>query len=499
MNVKELLKGLGDLGPEGLELIRAALGRARLSEFLKEGWHVFHPTTPLIWGWHLDAICDHLEAVSRRDIDRLVINCPPGLAKSLGTAVYWPSWVWLDEPGHQWLFVTHSMKLTLRDAVRARELISSSWYQHTFEPDWAFKDDQGLKSYYSNTAQGARISVSVGSGTTGLRGDTIVIDDPLDADDRFSRSAREAVIEYYDGTLKSRFNNQATGAIVLIMQRLHDEDLAGHLLKQGGWTHLNLLNEYEPDKVFTTPIGWRDPRSEPGELLFPQVLSEKVTAELKRNPEIYSTQYQQSPIAGEGNIWERTWWKFWVRGKLSQEQHESGRYVFLPEKFDRLVQSWDMTFGSKRKGASYVTGQVWGVKGAKAYLLDQIRDRMDYVEMKEAIREMSSRWPQAHIKLLEAKALGPAIKADLDQTLGGFIDVNPRDDKVARASAVSELLVGGDIAVPDPSKVDWVPAFLHECTLFPNAANDDQVDTTSQFLNYHKQNRHRGKVRVARV
>jgi hypothetical protein len=216
------------------ELQKRRAPACSLKKFTEEAWHVVEPGVGYVGNWHADAICEHLEAVSRGQIRKLLINVPPGTAKSTFCCVMWPAWTWTFRPEWRALFATYSDALSLRDAAKTRLLLESDWYRQTFAPAWELARDTNAKGYFQNTRLGFRFSTSVGGAGTGLRGDAIVIDDPLNAPDAKSKAEREAVKFWWDQGFANRLNNMATGSRVIIMQRLHEEDLSGTYSSRAG-------------------------------------------------------------------------------------------------------------------------------------------------------------------------------------------------------------------------------------------------------------------------
>jgi len=244
-------------------------------------------------------------------------------------------------------------------------------------------------------------------------------------------------------------------------------------------------------------IGWKDPRKKPGELLWPARITAKDTAVLKGPHGVgsyaYAAQYQQRPTPAEGGTFKRHWFRFWrpaegpalppVTVELHNGKIHEAIVVKLPEKFDSLRQSWDMAFVSTAT-SSFVVGQVWASLQADAFLLDQDRDRREFTETLEAVKRVSTAWPEATRKVVEAKANGPAVISALRSSVGSLIpfDPNKYGSKEARAVAVSPRVEGGNVYLPHPSLAPWVLDFIEECCAFPNSANNDQVDTMSQAL-----------------
>lgn len=484
----------GDYRAEHVRTSDADRAVLSLAEFVRQGWHVLEGDADLHWNWHLDAKCEHLEAILRGDVRRLALNEPPGHMKSLVVAVFWPAWMWLRKPGWRAIFSSYAMDLAVRDSVRCRDLIESDWYQTTFRPNWRLSSSQNVKSWFNNTAGGSRFSTSVGSRATGFRGDCVVVDDPLNATDAGSKLAREAAIRWWDRTMSSRLNDPRTGSRVIVMQRLHEEDLTGHVLAKGGYEHLCLMTEFEPERRCSTSIGWSDPREERGELLFPSLFNRQVVDEAKVDlgSDGFAGQHQQRPAAAEGSIFKRRWWRFWLPAGVKAPPvtvllddgtlHEC-ETVVLPENFDEVAQSWDMTF-KDTTGSDFVCGGVWGRLKAERFLLDAVHDRLSFTATCRALVRMHESWPQARRILVEDKANGPAVISQLKSTVPGLIAIEPEGGKIARANAVSPLCEAGNVILPHPKLMKWVDSMITETADFPFSAHDDWVDMATQILNH---------------
>lgn len=450
-----------------------------LSEFIRRGWHEVEPAMPFMPNWHIDAISEHLEAASRGQITKLVISIAPGHAKSIIVAVMWPAWVWTWNPHWRSIFASHDMTLSMRDSVRARALMESDWYRKEFAPQWKFTVDQNVKSYYRNTNKGERIALSVGGGT-GFRGNAVVVDDPVKVADRFSETAMATAIDWWDKTMSSRFNDQSKGVRVIIAQRTVVNDLTGHVLAAGGYQHLCLPSEYDPKRRAITSLGIADKRSKPGELLFPTLFPQAVLDQAKKDLGSidYSAQHQQLPVPMSGGIFQREWF-------------EKNFYTTLPVVFQEIIDSWDMSF-KDTKSADYVVGQRWGRVGADLYLLRERRGQMNYPTTRKEVKEFSRaptigygssvQHPPANLKLVEDKANGPAIIADLRAEIPGLVAVEPDGSKEARAAAVSPMCEAGNVHLPDPAIWPEVNEWLDEICTFPKGIHDDRVDTFTQAL-----------------
>src|SRR5712692_1392795 len=229
--------------------VRAEKARRSLHEFVVQGWRVLEPDTPFVDGIHVRAICEHLQAVSEGRIRDLIINIPPGHAKSLLTAVFWPAWVWIDHSEARWLFSSYREPLATRDSVKCRRLIESEWYQERWGDRYQLTGDQNQKQRFENDRTGYRVVVPMSSGT-GERGDYVVVDDPHSVDQAQSDAERTSAVDWWNGSMSTRLNDFATGHKIVIQQRLHESDLTGDLLARGGYQLLCLRS----CATITTPM-----------------------------------------------------------------------------------------------------------------------------------------------------------------------------------------------------------------------------------------------------
>src|SRR5216684_4907237 len=278
--------------------------------FAKAAWPVIEPGTPLLWNWHLDVICDHLQAVFERRIKRLAITLAPGHAKSSFISVLFPAWCWTNDAHSRWLCASYSLDLAVRDNKNRRDLIESEWYQERYGNLFKLSSSQNVKGFFENNKRGYSMATAVRSSGTGKRASHLLIDDPNNA--MAGLADIEATIEWFGKTWMSRLNDQENGPMIVVGQRLHEQDLIGHILTLGGWEHLNLPEEYEPGRESETSLGPYDIRTEEGELLWPEKFPHPVLDKLKRGlgPLHYSAQYQQSPIPAGGYVYrerDRRW------------------------------------------------------------------------------------------------------------------------------------------------------------------------------------------------
>jgi predicted phage terminase large subunit-like protein len=461
-----------------------------LREFVRQAWVIVEPSTPFVPGFHIDAIIDHLEAVTRGEIRNLLINVPPRHMKSLLVSVFWPAWEWIRWPERRWLYSAYAASLSIRDSVKFRRLIESPWYQARWGDRFDLTSDQNTKVRVDNSRSGYRIATSVGGSATGEGGDRIICDDPHNVQEVESDSVRKGTLDWWAVVMSTRVNDPKTTAMVVVMQRCHQQDLSGHLLEQGGWEHLCLPGEYE-GPTCATSIGFSDPRTTIGELLWKERFGPKEIEDLKRSLGSYAAagQLQQRPSPLGGGIFKRHWWRYWqppganlppVVVQLPDGTYQSIPAIYRPQRVEQ-IESWDCSF-KDLVTSDYVVGQVWGRLGAYYFLGDQVRDRMDCPTTVKAVRELSQRYPGSLAKLIEDKANGSAVIQMLKHEIEGILAVNPEGGKVPRAMAVSPLIEAGNVYLPHPLYAPWVNDFIEECAAFPNGAHDDQVDAMTQAL-----------------
>jgi predicted phage terminase large subunit-like protein len=440
-----------------------------LRDYAKRAWPWVEPD-PLIWNWHLDCYSEHLEAVSNGQITKLAMNVPPGCSKSLFVSVLWPTWEWTRRPEGRWFFASYDQTLSTRDSVKCRNLIASRWYQQRWGHVFSLQGDQNQKTYYETSKQGWRLATTPRGHGTGQHPDRVVVDDPLSADDASSEAERRSVATWWSQTMATRGAARGVRS-VLIMQRLHEEDLTAEVLKEGGWTHIVLPMRYEPKRMMTTPLGWNDPRTKPGELLAPKQYPLRLVEDLEKRLKEYGTagQLQQRPSPAGGGVIKDEWWQ---------------TYTDAPKDFDQVICSWDLAMKNV-EDADYSVGLVIGRKGALLYVLDCIRERMDAPQQLKQIKALANRWPSAAAKLIEDKANGPAVIQLLRLEVPGIIAVKAdasTGGKQARLMAVSPLIEARQVYLP--KGIGWADDLRSEASAFPLGAHDDMLDALSQGLSW---------------
>lgn len=460
--------------------------------FVRLAWPILEPATPFIDNWHIDCLCDHLQAVSDGKLKHLIINVPPGSSKSLVTSVMWPAYHWTRFPADRFLTASYTDVLSIRDALKSRRLIQSTWYQEIWGELFRMTGDQNAKSRYENDKTGYRIATHVG-GATGERAKIRILDDPHNIEEAESDTIRESTINWVRTTWAEREADTKTGGDVVVMQRLNERDVSGFLLNEvGGYTHVMIPMRFEAQRRFVTNL-WEDPRTTEGQLLCPARWDDEDVALKEKRLGSYATagQLQQRPAPELGGILKRHWFRYWqhpgdtyppVKVKLPDGTYDDIHPVDLPWAFDRCLQSWDMTFKGS-VGTDYVVGQQWAKKGADCFLIDQSREHRDFPETLEEVRHFHLKHKRyAGQIIIEDKANGPAIIATLKREIPGIIPHPGNDDKVARAHAHSYLVESGNVYLPHPQIAPWVDPFIEECCVYDNGAHDDQVIAWSQAM-----------------
>jgi predicted phage terminase large subunit-like protein len=488
----ELLKDDAGASLPPLSRIQSELAKRSLAEFVKKSWHVLEQSEPLQWGWHLDAICDHVQALLEGRIPKrkLLINVPPGSMKSRIVSVCAPAWYWINNPWWRAIFASANPRVTIRDSVYCRQLIESAWYQESFKPDWTFAADQNAKSLYYTTRGGLRMAVSVNAAITGDRAHALFWDDLLDAKDaqHVSRQKRESVNWWYDIAYANRLANPSTGVICGICQRLHEDDPAGHVLKSGEYEHLNIPQLYEPPKPAkdappdapppakpTTAIGWQDPREVPGALMFPARFSSRYLRSEKRRlgTSMFEAQHQQRPSPLGGKIFRKEWWRFYRKpqGWQTMPREELLRALGI----ERVATGWDTAL-TKDRANDYTSATTIGQGAARYLVLGHLLERMEFPVVERAIIQQWTRWG-AHGVPIEGG--GSASGKAVIQTLATKSRVPALEvaniAKEVRAARVSPTVEAGLVYLPEDEP--WVEGFIASLAAFPKGEHDDDVDS----------------------
>lgn len=486
-----------------------------LSEFMKQAWRVISPRRPLQWNWHHDAINEHLEAITWGYLRYFMLNAPPRNTKSSGVSVFWQPWEWLHKPELSTFSITGVSRLAMRDAVHSRTIMQSEWYQRRWGHRFKLVGDQNVKTYYANNVGGFRKALSLDSDVVGEGGDRLSIDDPIDLRQTDNAAELQRVNKIWDESLFSRVNDPRQSAKIIVMQRVHDNDLCGHVKDQHDWTVLKLPTEFEAQHrcrtfffkddvryvkndetgkrerviVKTRKVAWTDPRAHEGELLWPDRFDAKEVATLKmQGAYTFAAQQQQRPISRQGSIIKRRWLRYYEQDLAKP----------LP-KITEIILSIDPALKAKQKSDFWVM-HAWGIRAQLShyFLLNGDRGRFEYTDaLRRAeglVTWLKTMYPKAAIvTLIENTAAGPEAVADLRDKVPGVVPQNVDTDKERRLRIVSPAFESGNVWVPgvaladgsdyDPGRTPvWVQHLVDELVSFPMADHDDQVDTTTQAI-----------------
>src|SRR6516164_4688284 len=449
-----------------------AVLRQDFATFVSRCFYDLNPQTELVTNWHLRVIAAKLAAVREGKIRRLIINLPPRHLKSLMASIAFPAWCLGHNPSAQILCVSYAQDLADKLARDCRSIMMRPWYRRIFLTRLA-PHRQAVQEFIT-TRQGYRLATSTGGVLTGRGADFILIDDPLKPEDALSKALRQACNEWFVHTLYSRLNDKRSGAIVIIMQRLHEDDLVGHVLAQEPWEVLSFPAIAEADEVHRIETMWgpRRFRRRQGEALHPEREPLETLDRIRRTLGEYNFagQYQQSPAPLGGGLVKAEWFK---RYRDSE----------LPERFERIVQSWD-TANKPTELSDFSVCTTWGIKAKHLFLLGLFRRRLDYPALKRAVREQQSLF-NANEVLIEDKASGTQLIQELiSENCHGVTRYEPTCDKIMRLHAQTALIENGFVHIPETPP--WLSEYLHEMTVFPNGKHDDQVDSTAQFLDWFK-------------
>ena len=484
-----------------------------LAEFVRHAWRVIEPGQPYVHGWHIDFICAHLEAITDEVVldngelyNRLLVNVPPGTMKSLLIGVFWPAWEWGPRkmPHMRYVCAAHSQDLAIRDGLRMRRLVTSDWYQAHWGDIVKLTGDQNQKTKFENTATGFRQATAAGS-ITGARGDRVIIDDPHSVDGANSDQQRNSTLTWFLEAVPTRVNNPDRSAIVVVMQRLHEEDVSGVILSRGlGYDHIMLPMRYDPARAYATKLGYADPREEEGELLFPERFPIEVVERDEKAMGPYATagQFQQQPEPRGGGIIKDHWWQLWDKPE------------YPPIEF--IVASLDTAYTTKAEN-DFSALTVWGVFSAssegqatravdrygrsmeirtsyqsealgpvpKVMLMYAWQVKLELHELAEKVAATCSRMRVDRL-LIENKAAGHSVAQEIRRLFGAEAFAvqmyDPKTlDKTARLYSVQHIFAEGMVYAPDK---DWAEQVIRQCSVFPKGKNDDLVDTVSMSLNH---------------
>ena len=462
-----------------------------LRDFVKIAWPLAYPGSPLVWNWHLDLILDHYQAAWRGEIRELVVNLPPGGSKSSLTCVMFPVWGWIRRPADSWIFAAYGQKLVRRDAYTALDLIQSAWFQARWGDRFAVPKNPAV-DLIENDKTGWRLGCTPGGEVTGFHANFQITDDP-NKPEELTKVGLASVKDWKARTMGTRWRRPpAINSDILIMQRLHCDDLSQQMIDRGA-VHICIPASFDPGRRTVTTWG-ADPRTKQGELMDPVRLPQTLIESTRRllGPINAAAQLDQSPVPEGGAVFKRDWLQFWSTVRQGSYAVTPGASESLivgkPAVVDQTIDSWDCAFKDEET-SDFVAGQTWKRVGASFYLFDQVHDRLDFPATVRAVLALATR-SKAPTKLIEDKANGTAVVATLTKKVSGIVAVDPQGGKHARANATAGMWEAKNVFLPDPAMpgYEWVLDFIVELMSFPRAKHDDRVDAMSQALLYLQEN-----------
>jgi predicted phage terminase large subunit-like protein len=442
--------------------------RRDLVMFIERVFASLNPSTRYLDNFHIHMIAAALERVRRGECRRLIINVPPRSLKSVMASIAFPAWVLGHDPASELLCVSYGQELADKLARDCRFIMQQPWYQRLF-PRTALSQARSAVHDFETTAGGGRLAASVGGPVTGRGGQIVIIDDPVKPQDALSDVERKRANDWFSNTLLSRLNDQQTGAIIIVMQRLHEDDFVGHVMSLDDWEVLSFPAIAQVDEIHgvQTPYGRYTHVRRAGEALHPAREPLVALKALRRGmgAEHFAAQYLQSPTPPGGGIIRAEWFR---------------RYDAPPPEFDRHIQSWD-TASKVDETNDYSVCTIWGVKGGDYYLLNVWRKKVEYPALKAAVIELSGHYHHPTI-LIEDKGAGMPLAQELRSEGITVTPYVPKGHKQFRMAGQSALVEAGRVWLP--REAHWLGEFEHECVMFPKGRHDDQVDSMSQALDH---------------
>lgn len=438
--------------------------------FVKQAFKVLEPETQFIFNWHIKYLCDALQKEAERiargepkDKD-LIINIPPRFMKSLIVTVFFNAWAWTKHPSLKFICASYSADLASEHSVMTRNVINSEWYQRLWGKNYYLKESR--QAAYTNDKMGKRIAVGFGGSATGKGCDILIIDDPLNPKGAYSDLDRETANRDYSATFYNRLNNSKVGIRIIIMQRLHANDLTGFLLKNMAKYYRHICLPFEKSKHIKPPelsekykndVLWYDK--------FPPAMIDVFRE--NTSDRIWAGQYGQAPTLEGSRIWESSWFKIW---------HEAE----VPINHQGYIFSWDTAFKDKAK-SDFSSCAIWAILSSGYLLVEIVKKRLKFPDLKTTNKFLHDKYRPVTI-LIEDKASGQSLIDELERETEircPIVPMQPNQNKVLRAELVSPTLKQGKVWYITG---DWVKDFKEEVENFPNGDHDDQIDSVSQFL-----------------
>jgi predicted phage terminase large subunit-like protein len=449
-----------------------------LEAYLQAIWFVIEPEKPYVGGWHVGAICRHVEAVYRRQIRNLLVTIPPRMTKSVIMSVAFPTWAWTKDPTMRFLTASYSSDLSMDLAVTSRRVIRSEFYQKRWGHKVVLTGDQNVKSHYENTKRGYRIATSVGGTVTGRGGDINILDDPHNLDLIQSDTVRGSDKRWYRQVWRNRLNDAKRGCRIVIMQRGHEDDLAADLIRSGEFVHLNLPNEFVSKKRCVTSIGWKDPRTVDGELLCEARFGRaESNAQRESDNSQYYTQYQQNPIPPDGTLFKTD------AGTVKILESVPADTVFVSE-----CRGWDRAATAPKPGRrpDWTAGVRMGKTTDGRFIIRDVQRFQKEPHNTDGEMQSTARLDGRGVKIREEQdpgAAGKTLVAHNERRLFAGFDYAPTPrttDKPTHWRPFMRQWNSGNVWLV---RGEWNDAFVNEMRAAPNGAHDDQLDSASTSFN----------------
>ena len=464
---------------ERLKIVSGALklrAETKLASFIRQAWHVIEPGTEYLHNWHIDAICEFLQAVDAGQVTRLLINCPPRYMKSIAVSVMWPAWSWIAKPMSRWMFASYAGNLSTQHSVDRRTVIQSDWYQSRWADKYQLTSDQNVKTEYQNDKQGRMFATSFKGVATGKGGNRLVFDDPQDPTGVESDTQRETSTNTFRRKLSTRLNNKKVDAIVVVSQRLGEKDISGVCIEQG-YTHLNLSAEDSPGKVISAPSGKEFVRDASG-LLWPEREGPKEIAQAKvqLGPYGYAGQYQQSPTPYGGGRFKSAWFRYYTRtedgyrltrGSNSWTVKDDDCYRFA-------IMDPAGTDPKQNKKACYTVLLVWAIApSGDMILLHVYREQVETPEVADAAVRVCRQWEVEWIGI-EKDGIGLGVVQHVRRKGIAVRAIKARGSKEARSDVAEIQMSAGMIHFP--REAPFLFELEKELLAFPAGEFLDQAD-----------------------
>lgn len=471
-----------------------------LKSFLHNAFSILNPSCDFLWNWHIEYLCDVLEQVAKGEIKRVLINIPPRYLKSVICSVAFPSWLIGIDPTKRVIVASYSKTLAQKHSTDCRIVMQSEWYKKTF-PHTQIAVGSNEKMKFCTTQNGFRFATSTGGTLTGEGGDILILDDPHNPVGIYNKQNRKKVVNWFTGVFSSRLNNKRNGAMIVIMQRLHCEDLSGYILeqnekikernknsksknKQPEWFCIELPAIAEEECNYTL-FDKNYKTRKVGNILHPRMEGQQELATIKSELGEYnfSAQYQQNPIALDGNMIKQKWLKYFkIEQIITLYNKDSLQYYISIDCASGLGTENDFTAIA-----------VFTIQDCKFYLVKMHRLKIQYPDLKNKIVELIDTY-KPKVVLIEDKSNGSSMIQDLNTQYNFIIPIKPTKSKELRVNDILTTLEAGNLLIAEAQ--DWTAELESELLSFPACKHDDQVDTISQFINWYNTSRKQPKTEI---